>query len=48
MNMTRPPYVVLNWTTHYRIVGGRTYRDAIALDRTGARRLVAFPVEVAA
>jgi hypothetical protein len=46
--MNRPTYTIVSWTTHYRIIGGRTYRDAVARTRTGELRLVAFPDEVAA
>jgi hypothetical protein len=38
------PYTVVQWTTHYRIVNGRTYRDAVALRAGDPRpRLVSFP-----
>jgi hypothetical protein len=36
-------YTVVSWTTHYRIIGGRVYRDAIARRSDGAMRLVAYP-----
>ena len=44
----RPSFTVVTWTTHYRIIDGRTYRDAVARTRTGELHLVAFPAEVAA
>jgi len=48
MKITRPRYTVVTWTTHYRIIGGRTYRDAVARNRTGELRLVSFPEGLAA
>jgi hypothetical protein len=48
MNRNRPRYTVVTWTTHYRIIGGRTYRDAVARNHTGELRLVSFPDGVAA
>lgn len=42
--MNRHPYTVVQWTNHYTIMNGRTYRDAVARRRTdGALRVVAFP-----
>lgn len=41
--MHRPTYTLLSWTTHYRIIGGRTYRDAVARRSDGSLRLVAYP-----
>jgi hypothetical protein len=40
--MNRPTYTVVNWTTHYRIIDGRVYRDAIARRSDGALRLVSL------
>lgn len=43
-HMNRPAYTVLSWTTHYRIVNGRIYRDAVARLAGDPRpRLVSFP-----
>jgi hypothetical protein len=44
----RPTYTVVTWTTHYRIIGGRIHRDAIARSRTGELRLVAYPERMSA
>jgi hypothetical protein len=41
--MNRPTYTIVSWTTHYRIINGRTYRDAVARTATGELRLVAYP-----
>jgi hypothetical protein len=46
--MNRPTYTVVSWTTHYRLIGGRWHRDAIARTRTGELRLVAYPEGIAA
>jgi hypothetical protein len=46
--MNRHPYTVVSWTTHYRIINGRCYRDAVARTATGELRLVAFPEGAAA
>jgi len=40
-------YRVREWTNHYRIIGGRVYRDAIALRSDGELRLVSYPREAA-
>jgi hypothetical protein len=46
--MNRHPYTVVSWTTHYRIIDGRVYRDAVARNAAGELRLVAFPDTAAA
>lgn len=47
-HMNRHPYTVLQWTTHYRLINGRWYRDALARRPDGTVGLVAFPDEAAA
>lgn len=37
----RGAYRVVSSTSHYRIVGGRVYRDVVAELPTGERRIVA-------
>jgi len=41
---TAPRFEILERTNHYRIIGGRTYRDCVArrLD-DGALRLIGIP-----
>lgn len=46
--MNRHPYTVVSWTTHYRLIDGRWYRDAVARNASGELRLVAFPDSEAA
>lgn len=42
--MTISGYQVLNWTQHWRLIGGRWYRDAEAVRLSdGQLRLVSFP-----
>lgn len=41
--MNRPTYTIVSWTTHYRIIDGRIFRDAIARRADGALRVVAYP-----
>jgi len=41
-------YTVVQWTQHYRMIGGAWYRDAIARRSDGALRLVAMIDEAAA
>lgn len=37
-------YDVINWTQHWRIINGRTYRDAVARRLSdGQLRLIAVP-----
>lgn len=42
--MATPGYVVLTWTNHWRIIDGRTHRDAVARRLAdGQLRLIAVP-----
>jgi hypothetical protein len=41
--MNRPTYTVVSWTTHYRIIDGRVWRDAVARRSDGELRLVSYP-----
>lgn len=36
-------YSIIEWTNHYRIMNGRTYRDVVAVRDDGQRRLVLMP-----
>jgi hypothetical protein len=43
-----PAFEVVEWSNHWRKVGQRWYRDAVARNGAGELRLVSFPDGIAA